>query len=1041
MRDDTAVAGSVGVAQRVGGLLSLQAWVCALSLCLLPLTTHAQDDAFAEEVEEVIVTGSYIRGTPEDAPNPVTVLSREDLFEQGSPTIVEIIKNLGISSGVDGETNQFQSNALEGAANVNLRGLGPGRTLTLFNGKRMPYSGVSVTQAGYQQFVNINQIPAVALARVELLRDGASAIYGTDAVSGVVNFITRSDFEGLEISANHRAVDGSDGWNELGVAFGHTFDNGNHLLIAGGYNTRDELPIAERDYALRPFAENPLGGWSGLGNPGRYLGVGAGTTFRDPDCGNFSSITRGTDDDCRFQFTQYDNLIEEEERWQIYGEYEINFSDTNRLTFSVLAANTHIPEWKTSPSYPPASTFLANIIPKTHPGFVQLVNDVNAGRYSNLCSVAPQGAASAVRVWRDNPGDCAGAGRRQVDPNPDNEDKTERVDAREGGFYTVDGEVVGVTYGQDSGTPTVGDPLQLFIGRVLGWGASGPAVGEREYDKIWVSADFEAVLANGVDMFAAVSFGRQKVSQQGYDLLANRLSWALRGFGGPQCSPLQDPATRTDLISGVGGCLYYNPFSNGLLRADRGRGAYVNADNPNYDPSLANAPELLDWMQQPTYSDFVTELLDASLVFAGTFAGHGWAAGASVRDDRLTTSYYGFNNALDFPCQNEFVRDASLCPNDSGVLAFLSPGVPVDVDETAGAVFGEIQWLLGDTLRIQTAVRYEQYEDSGNSLDPKISVRFEPTDWLSLRASIGSSYKAPQLSQISLQNNTSLSFIGAIRTFKAVDTSVVVGGLDPESAQTGNFGLIVQKGGWFATLDYWTLTLKDPILTESFAEIISAVCPRNVCDPDSPLANRLVLNGADLSASTEASVALTAGSLNRVRVFVINAESLETSGVDLTAKYTFALQTPVTIGVEWSRTLEYLLETRNLLTGEIGSRDHVGQLNQQYGPVRSLPEDKIRLTAAVDVPTAIGDFNFNFNYDYVAEYKDDRSGTVDIDEQGTLDFNVSYTPNDGATRLFFNVDNLTDESPPLASLEISYDPYTHSPLGRTYKFGIVHQFR
>ena len=78
-------------------------------------------------VDEVIVTGSYIKQTPEDAPVPVDVVNSEELFNVGNPSVVELVKTLGVSSGVDGETNQFQSNGLEGTANINLRGLGSTR--------------------------------------------------------------------------------------------------------------------------------------------------------------------------------------------------------------------------------------------------------------------------------------------------------------------------------------------------------------------------------------------------------------------------------------------------------------------------------------------------------------------------------------------------------------------------------------------------------------------------------------------------------------------------------------------------------------------------------------------------------------------------------------------------------------------------------------------------------------------------------------------------------------------------------------------------
>ena len=146
----------------------------ALGLAVSPL--GAQDS-----IDEVIVTGSYIKQTSEDAPVPVDVVNSEELFNVGNPTVVELIKTLGVSSGVDGETNQFSSNGLEGTANINLRGLGAGRNLVLLNGRRNVWSPGSISEQE-QLFVDVNMLPSIAIDRIELLKDGAAATYGSDAI-------------------------------------------------------------------------------------------------------------------------------------------------------------------------------------------------------------------------------------------------------------------------------------------------------------------------------------------------------------------------------------------------------------------------------------------------------------------------------------------------------------------------------------------------------------------------------------------------------------------------------------------------------------------------------------------------------------------------------------------------------------------------------------------------------------------------------------------------------------------------------------------
>lgn len=207
-------------------------WLGALALGL------AATPAWAQSIDEVVVTGSHIKRSPEDAPVPIDVVNSEELFNIGNPSVVELVKTLGVSSGVDGETNQFQSNGLEGTANINLRGLGAGRNLVLLNGRRNVFSPYPVAEQ-QQLFVDINMIPAVALDRVELLKDGAAATYGSDAISGVVNFITRDDFEGFEVAISHKEIQDSDGDHDLGLIWGQDFGN-THIMAAIGYNKRNQ---------------------------------------------------------------------------------------------------------------------------------------------------------------------------------------------------------------------------------------------------------------------------------------------------------------------------------------------------------------------------------------------------------------------------------------------------------------------------------------------------------------------------------------------------------------------------------------------------------------------------------------------------------------------------------------------------------------------------------------------------------------------------------------------------------------------------------
>ena len=279
----------------------------------------------------ILVTGSLIRGTPEDAALPVDVISAEELAKQGSPSALDLIKNLPVSNGVIGDANQFDSRSQgsEGVASINLRGLGPERTLVLLNGRRMVPAGTGVP------VVDVNLLPQAAIGRVEILKDGAAATYGSDAIAGVVNFITRDRQEGLILGGDYRYIKESAGdWTANG-SYGHSGD-GYRFLAAFGYQHRSTLKTTDRDFLITDYASNPQGGYTGGGNPGNFAFTGSTAQgfFRDLGCeslGGFRSLPGSTTDRCTVNYNQFGNLIEPEDRLQAYVETEFEVGDNGTL--------------------------------------------------------------------------------------------------------------------------------------------------------------------------------------------------------------------------------------------------------------------------------------------------------------------------------------------------------------------------------------------------------------------------------------------------------------------------------------------------------------------------------------------------------------------------------------------------------------------------------------------------------------------------------------------------------------------------------------
>ena len=166
---------------------------CGVAAALFAVPAWSQDeDEDAAELGTIEVTGSRLKQTDIETASPVTIISREQIALSGFATVAEVLQTTPYNSfGSFRETSGY-ANGQAVVNNISLRGLGSARTLVLIDGRRIASTGSS---GGSAQ--NLNQIPTSIVERVEILRDGASAIYGSDAIAGVINIITRKDFDGV----------------------------------------------------------------------------------------------------------------------------------------------------------------------------------------------------------------------------------------------------------------------------------------------------------------------------------------------------------------------------------------------------------------------------------------------------------------------------------------------------------------------------------------------------------------------------------------------------------------------------------------------------------------------------------------------------------------------------------------------------------------------------------------------------------------------------------------------------------------------------
>lgn len=263
------------------GLLASQALLfLAASLCL---QAQEQAAAPAQTLDTVVVTGTLIKRADFDTPSPVQVLTAEDMKDSGYTSISEVLRSLSANGqGTLTQTNPYSFAG--GASGIALRGLTVGATLTLIDGERMV--AYPLTDDGQRSFVDVNSIPLSVVERVEVLKDGASSEYGSDAIAGVVNVILKKSFTGFEVEAEGGQTGRSDGATERVNAIGGIGD-----LQSDGYNAYLSVEWRHQDEI---FLNSRSGLWTNLNwipYGGVNLNQGAGSAYTAQDVAYPNSLT------------------------------------------------------------------------------------------------------------------------------------------------------------------------------------------------------------------------------------------------------------------------------------------------------------------------------------------------------------------------------------------------------------------------------------------------------------------------------------------------------------------------------------------------------------------------------------------------------------------------------------------------------------------------------------------------------------------------------------------------------------------------------
>ncbi len=987
-------------------------------------------------IETIVVTGSYIKGSPEDAPSPVQTLTRDDIVVSGVSDVAEMVRNLEIASGSDTAPQnefRFNGNSGSGLANVNLRGVGPTATLVLMDGKRLPYAGQKLADG--DRFVDINTIPITMIERVEVLKDGGSAIYGSDAIAGVVNFITRSDFEGFEITAKYQETDeGGQDDTTIGAIWGWASDDGDtNFVIGGEYFDRGDLLSRDREDLTRDVY------------PKQNAEIVNRFSFNGPDvqCGAVADFfpDNGFDSDpnsCNRFGSDTEVFIPVQERSSLMATFSHYFSEAAEVYGQA--------SWYDSESGESRPVHAGPIEPKyALPGILNALNGFGIGSDpANDPSLALLGGSTFPPFL-----------------------PLELVD------YQV--RVPGIDADRDFNTHNEQNTTRFQLG---------------------IKGDFEISNRPWTYDFS-VTRGDSEFSTHFLGLDSDRLELAHYGLGGPNCTPdgdLSNPIARgllagidgvfdstspipgavgplESLIESLMGNVEGQPFINpdnlvvaltSSNRGDNSQGCFFF--NPYLTragvPGLTNSEELLQWLEVPMNDAQKSEtyLTSVDLVFTGELmdldAGPlAMAFGLQYREEGRETTV----NPKTIGEVNSF---GQLSGQES--VAGLSENRNFDADRDISAAFFEFQIPVTEDIDVQLAGRYEDYGgDIGSTFDPKLGVRWQMNDSFVLRGSASSSFRGPGLAQIEEGTGFSLEFgvadvLGegvnpagqncvktgrcAKPTGDAIPAIIIVKqgqptpDLGPEEAVTYNFGGIWTPMGALegltVGLDFYAIDFEDKIIdvpTQSLlaeeealfdaalaaGDFVIAVPSQpdfgQACDPNAPEfdpftgstraeacqvnpnayavtpANSSFING-NITRRTDAS-----RDLQIISSGALNTGKVETSGVDFNFSYIW--------DNDWG---SWIVDGRMNYIREFEVKDFPGGQPDfdaagftNNDPTRRLTRSMPDLKGNMGLSWLRDNHSARLNMRFVGEYEDNASannriGDGDIDAYYAFDFTYNY---------------------------------------------------
>jgi iron complex outermembrane recepter protein len=907
--------------------------LAATMAALMAVPAAAQD----QQIEEVIVTGSYIRRPSQfDSPSPLVNVTNDDLAATGANDVGRVLEDLTINTGSQNNPDAFTQNFTTGTSNVNLRGLGVSSTLVLLNSRRQTQSAVTTDRG--ENFVDTSSLPPmIAFERIEILKDGATALYGSEAVAGVANFITRSDFLGFDLEL---ALQGNDKHPQQDAEISGVWGVGEgatHVLVAFSHLDREPLTTYERRLS------GPTDDLSQAGNPGSFLvpSLPGNPAYRSVWTAAFDSNRNGVAD-----------FVEPTlGRPAVPGAQPPVFADQN---CTAIAAQ--------DPKVVPA---LAASVPSP-------IGAIPIGLcqfdFGGFYSIVPEETRSSAFVEVTHAFGDTLEGRIEAHVADNEALRNNSPSFPFAAFPTVAANHPDNPYGSDV----------RFIGRIIGAGGT-PIESVHNSDTYRVAASLTGTLNNIWGWDIGLQHSENDFFVSAPDVLVDRFNNAIRGFGGEGCNP-------TTGTRGVAPCVYFNPFGSALT----GTGTPNSAALLNH---LVGFESFDAHSELTSLEGYVTRELGE---LGGGFAG--LAVGAQFRGDELKYDYDDNAN-----------RDNFL---------FLTGNPDFGDDRDVEAVFVELALPFTEALNLQLAGRYESYGDGVDSTDPKATLLWRPTLDFSVRASVGTSFRAPSLFQ-AFGTQTTLGElidpnVGSPQFFPVRTRPNPSGApLSPEEADVFNLGVSFSPGErWEVGIDYWSFDYTNVIIEQNAQALLNAAAQGNA------------------QARAQVIRDPASGLLLRVDSFYANASSLETDGLDLRVSRELDLRGggTLTVGADATFIASYDLEDP-----QAGTIDGAGRRNfANFGT--STPEWKANTFVAWQTERHAINAFVRYLDSYVDDEVDIGQGAAffrPIDSHVTVDAQYTLTLRaERAPKLTFGAINLTDEDPPRVNTSGGYDSKVHDPRGR-----------